>query len=350
MRIRSSARALALSVLVSTAAVSGAALAQPSASDRAAAAALFEDGKRLKADGKIAEACIKLEESQKLDPGIGTLYHLADCYERAGRTASAWVSFRDTGAMAAQAGQPGQEKAARARAAELEPKLMKLSITVKPDAGAIEIKRDGQIISPALWGTAIPVDPGKHVITASAAGKEPWETTVSLDQQGATVTVEVPLLGPKKGGVAPPPNQPPPKPNDKVEPPKVEPPPAAPDTSSPRPWQLPLGGVLLGVGAVGMGLGIGFGVMAKGTFNESNEKGYCNAEDQCTAQGLTLREDAVQKGNIGTGVFIAGAVLGAAGIIVMITAPRAKKTSGAPALYQPSIAVGPTGASARFAF
>ncbi len=49
-------------------------------------------------------------------------------------------------------------------------------------------------------------------------------------------------------------------------------------------------------------------------------------------------------------MFIAGAVLGAAGIIVMITAPRAKKTSGAPALYQPSIAVGPTGASARFAF
>src|SRR3954468_2190760 len=75
------------------------ALAQD-ASSQAAAQALFEQARKLMADGKFPEACPKLAESQRLDPGAGTLLNLGHCYEKSGRTASAWVTFKDAAAAA----------------------------------------------------------------------------------------------------------------------------------------------------------------------------------------------------------------------------------------------------------
>jgi tetratricopeptide (TPR) repeat protein len=97
------------------------ALAQ--SSDAAAARAMFEEGRKLVKAGKYAEACPKFEESLKLDRGVGTQFNLADCWERLGRTASAWALFLDVAAVTKAAGQADRERAARDRAAALEPKL-----------------------------------------------------------------------------------------------------------------------------------------------------------------------------------------------------------------------------------
>src|SRR5690606_40388855 len=55
------------------------------ANDKAAAEALFDEGVKLLKDGKYEEACRKLETSQRVDPGIGTLIYLGECYKKAGR-------------------------------------------------------------------------------------------------------------------------------------------------------------------------------------------------------------------------------------------------------------------------
>ena len=81
------------------------------------------------AQGKHADACPKLEESQRLDPGIGTQFNLAVCYEQVGRTASAWSTFLDVAGAARAAGQTEREKVARQRATALEPRLIRLTIT-----------------------------------------------------------------------------------------------------------------------------------------------------------------------------------------------------------------------------
>src|SRR5271154_1822433 len=65
------------------------------ASSKAAAQALFEEARQLMIDGKFGEACPKLEESERLDPGAGTLLNLGHCYEKNGQTASAWVTYKD---------------------------------------------------------------------------------------------------------------------------------------------------------------------------------------------------------------------------------------------------------------
>src|SRR5689334_19349942 len=83
--------------------------------DRVAAESVFQDGKRLMAAGKYAEACPKFETSQRLDPGVGTLLNLADCYEKVGRTATAWATFLEAASGSKAAGNAAREKAARDR-------------------------------------------------------------------------------------------------------------------------------------------------------------------------------------------------------------------------------------------
>src|SRR5262245_20973343 len=81
------------SLVVLGALASPRAAAAQSSSDAAAARALFAEGRKLLDEGKFNEACPKFQESLRLKPGIGTRFNLADCWEKSGRTASAWGEF-----------------------------------------------------------------------------------------------------------------------------------------------------------------------------------------------------------------------------------------------------------------
>src|SRR3954469_8263227 len=105
--------------------------AEPTSSDKAAAEGLFSDARRLMVAGKFQEACPKLEASQRLDPAVGTVLNLADCYERSGRTASAWMEFLEAASAARQSGSADREAEARGRASALESRLSYLVITRK---------------------------------------------------------------------------------------------------------------------------------------------------------------------------------------------------------------------------
>ncbi|WP_437730328.1 hypothetical protein [Sorangium sp. So ce1335] len=317
-------RALAvLSALAALTALAPAArAADPTPEERAAAVALFDEGRALMAAGKYAEACPKFAESHGIDPGIGTLFNLSDCHERTGRTATAWIGFRDVAAASLSAGQLERERVARARAAALEPRLSRLQIVVPPEAAipGLELTRDGVPVGRALWGTAVPLDPGEHRVAAAAPGYRPWETKVELGKPGV-VSVTVPALERAPASSAAPGTSSAPKAS--VTPP-VHPP--AADAPAPQGGSVrrPIGMVGVGLGVVGLGVGTALGFMAKSTFDKATEGGHCNAAGECVDQeGLDLRDDAVAKGNIGTAVFIAGAVLAAGGAILWITAPSA---------------------------
>src|ERR1700691_908594 len=97
--------------------------AQGSTERTATAQGLYESAAALMKAGKSAEACPKLEESQRLDPAMGTQFFLAVCYESTGRPTSAWSLFLEVANAAKAAGNTVRETTARARAAALEPKL-----------------------------------------------------------------------------------------------------------------------------------------------------------------------------------------------------------------------------------
>jgi hypothetical protein len=185
-------RLIAGSILIAGSVLSaGSASAQ---TDSAAARALFGEGRDLMEAERFEEACPKFEESLRLDHGMGTQFNLAHCWEKLGRSASAWALFLDVAAAARAGNQPQREAAARERAKAIEPKLTRLRIAVPEPAADMKISRDGQDVGRAAWGTAMPVDPGDHVIRVTAPGKEPWSQDIKIPATSRTFSVTVPAL------------------------------------------------------------------------------------------------------------------------------------------------------------
>jgi hypothetical protein len=301
--------------------VPASALAQ-SASDQAAAEALFKQARDLMAAGSFAEACPKLAESQRLDPSAGTLLNLATCYEKNGQIASAWVTFKGAASAAQKANEPQRATLARAKVAELEPKLPTLAIVVPAlaDLPDLVVKRDGEAVGRASWGTPIPVDPGPHAIEASAPGKKPWQTEAKVDGPGAKTSVEVPPLLEDKAVPAP---APPGAGTGATATPAPAPPPPAPST--PGSTQRVLGVLVAGVGVAGIAVGSVFGVLAS---SQKNDAGSQCSGAVCNAAGISDLNDARSKATVSTVGFIAGGALLAGGVVLYLVAPHASSTTG----------------------
>src|SRR5258708_3956605 len=77
---------------------------------------LFTAAKQLRAGGQVADACPMFAESKRLAPAVGVTLYLADCYERLGRTASAWDQFRDAERLAHERGDEKRASVAHGRA------------------------------------------------------------------------------------------------------------------------------------------------------------------------------------------------------------------------------------------
>ena len=122
--------------------MAGSSLARAQPPDRVATAeALFEQGRALVERGDVAAACPRFMESQRLDPGGGTMLWLADCYASIGQTASALVGFKEAAAAAART-QDRRLAVAIAKVDELEKKLSRLAIAVPPEAAKPELPQE----------------------------------------------------------------------------------------------------------------------------------------------------------------------------------------------------------------
>ncbi len=166
------------------------------AGDPAAAEELFHEARDLMAQGRYREACPKFEESQRNDAGLGTQFHLADCWQHLGRTATAWAIFREVESGARALGQSNRERVARDRAVALEPFLSKVLIAPHDAVSTpgVDIRRDGAEVGREQWDVAVPVDPGTHFVAVTAPHKQPWQTNVEVPPDGKVLTVDVPPL------------------------------------------------------------------------------------------------------------------------------------------------------------
>lgn len=168
-------------------------LASAQAETKAAVAdALYRQARDLMAAGKYDEACPKLAQSQQLDPATGTLLNLAACHEKQGKLATAWLEYSDALVAARRDGREDRVQYARERAAELEPKLSRLTLLLAPNADTpgLTIELDGTSVGLAVFGVPTPVDPGKHSVRASAPGKKPQIFSIEVavaDQQSLSI-------------------------------------------------------------------------------------------------------------------------------------------------------------------
>ena len=224
---------------------------------KVAAEALFEEGRRLMADGKTAEACPKFAESQRLDPASSTLLNLASCYEKSDRPATAWSTYRQAASSALAANRQDLVATAQKHADALVSALPRMSLTVSAPVDGIDVKIDGVSVGRAEGGIAVPVDPGDHTIEASAPSFKPWSTKVTVAHDAATIPVVVPALeaGPR-------PRLPPAGDSGQSAPRPRRPPPAS-RRETPGRTQRMVGVVVGAAGVVGLGISAALAVVAK---------------------------------------------------------------------------------------
>jgi hypothetical protein len=243
-------RVLSASALATAALVAAPSRAEPSPSE-ARADVLFNTAKGLQAGGQLADACPLFAESLRLAPGVGVALHLADCYERLGRTASAWQAFSEAEKMAHERGDEKRGALAQARARALEVRLERLTVATMPGPHeGWQISIDGAPLPPDHWNVAMAMDPGDHSITVSAPGRAPRTLQAHLDPATNAATVYVDEGGPPPTSNVPAPATAPssPAPSDVR--------PAQASASSGNNTGRVLGEVgLVGVAAAGLGFG-----------------------------------------------------------------------------------------------
>jgi hypothetical protein len=311
---------------VAVAVASVLAFAAPARAQSAEAETLFREGKRLLKAGQIAQACEKLDASDRIEPTAGTELNLADCRERNGQLATAWAMFVKAASAFKHADADGKREAeARRRAAALEPQLVYLTIAVPADARVtgLVIKRNDAPFDPALWDQRVPVDPGDYRITGEAPGYEPWSTSVTMKSRSRKI--EVPLLG------------------KRVEPRRIEPVPAE---SAPRPAdpgnvgdaaavhrvaapparftrRRTVAVVLTAAGVAAVGAGIGFGLHANGLQEDADA--LCPEAACADAHAVDLNHSARSSALYANLGFAAGGALIVTAAVLWFTgAPAAR--------------------------
>jgi hypothetical protein len=247
------------------------------------AAQLFEEGKGLLREKKVDEACDKLDESQRLEPAVGTLGLLAYCREMQERTATAWKTYLLAAEMAEKGGDAPRAKVARERAASLEGSLSRVRIQSTVIPKGFVLTCDDRVIPEEEWEAGVPTDPGPIEIVAQAPGFQPWSVQMDL-AKGASLAIRVPALQPV------------------VE---REGPEQAPSATTGREPNLVPGAVVGGAGVLLLGVGSYFGLRAISKNDASKE--HC-VGTACNPEGGELRADAKQAATVSTVTFGLGLV------------------------------------------
>ena len=304
-------RRLALA-LVAVATVAHADPVAPADAKRAAAEA--KQGRALMKAHKYAEACGKLEASQKLAPSLATETELAECDVKIGKLASALAAYRDVIAREPSA---RKRKSAVDLVAQLDQRVPRIIVNVEADA---EVTLDGAPLAATAQGA--PVDFGKHEIVATKPGKAEYKKSVTITDEGQVVTINAKLVdagGPAVAATA--------KPTAEVVTTNKPLPPVLTPTQE-RSHRRTYAFATMGVGGAALVTGVVFGALARSKWNAA--KAICGGSTTCATQDEAdaagkLGAQAHTRATISTVVSIAGGVVAGAGVLLYVTKPDGRE-------------------------
>jgi hypothetical protein len=280
---------------------------------------LFEQGRALVKEGQYEQAIAKFLESLKVEPSVGALLNLGDCYERVGKPVSARRRFLEAAELAGEDDKVRSAEA-RARAAKLADAAPRLMVVRRgrSDAGEARVTVDGELVAPRT--DRVELDPGPHEVVIAFPDAPPEKRIVILRMgQALELLVEPPPAKPLK--------------TTPLVVPETPTPPAEEDAGSTRRW---LG---LGTGAIGtiaLGVGATFGVIAIGKQSDLDAKcaGYPHCPEAQRAAVQPTYDDAQRSATISTIGIIGGSVLLATGIVLWLTAPEKKVAAAADSTFR----------------
>ena len=276
------------------------------AADDVNAEVAFDAGLRALADGDVDRACPLFARAVELSPKrpIGGLMKLGECYERSGKTASAWSAYREAFGLSQNA-----EDARRALAEEgvkrLEEVLQRVTLELDPALVAREglvIKLGDRVLPNELLGLPIPVDPGATTLRIELPGVKPRLLAITLPPPGGTVEIKVTTWTEEPLNAGP---------VEELAPPTSE---------SSRFGGLGWAGVGVGGGGAALlAVSLGMVLAADNAYEDAlaDERHECEA-GVCNEAGKSAVGDARATGDAATGVFVAGAVLTGVGLTMLI--------------------------------
>jgi len=266
------------------------------ARDPAAAEALFRQGRSAASQRDFKTACDKFRESNRLDPAVGTVFNIADCEEKLGRLATSWTLFQEV--VQRLAADDNRRAIAEQRVHALEPRVPKLSIRLAhSDREGVIVRRDGVTLGAASLDTALPLDPGEHVVIVEAPGTKPAEFHAQL-AEGQSLTLDVAVGAALPAG--------------------AEPQTGAPQSGAPPAKNHTAAYVVGGIGLAGLITGGIAGALVLS--HKSTVDSQCVGKE-CTQKGLDAAHSGKTLGVVSTvGFVVAGLGLGGA-TFLFLTAP-----------------------------
>jgi hypothetical protein len=343
---------LLATLLLSSALAPTVALAQSSDADKATARDLAVEGYKALQANDYAAAADRFTHADALYHAPTVTLGLARAHVGLGKLVSAQELYsRIVQETLPPNASTAIKKAVRDAQKELDALALRIPsvvITVKGN-DASKVTLDGIEVRAAALGLKRPVDPGQHVIAASAPGFVTSEVTMSFAEgKSESVTLE---LKPRQAAPRPvvavaPAAKPPAAPTTPARRPPSQPERAPDQIKVNGPTQKTIGVVALGVGAAGLlvgGITGGLAVSKHGEIAKSCRDGHCPKGSEATYDPEI--DSYTTMGTISTIGFLAGGALAATGVVLMLTAPKEKSTQ---ASITPLVGLGFVGAKGGF--
>jgi hypothetical protein len=249
---------------------------------------LFQRARERMGQGDFAAACPMLQQAYSLDHGAGTLLALALCHEGSGRPATALREYRDSLRAAVQSNRPDRVMLAESHVQELEASVPRIKLRPPlPEPLGLAVTLDGAPIDRATMIAGSPVDPGVHVIVASARGSVTWRTSVDVGTTSAPAAIEIPPLADLTAAMA----------------------------GRPSHAERTVGWIASGVGGAAVGAAGVFGVLAFDA--EARSKHEC-ANNRCSQNGVNLNQEARRDALVSDVGFAAGGLVLATGLFLLV--------------------------------
>ncbi len=332
MRVRGSRVRLSLLLPFLVTALPGVAAAQGvSSAEHETAMTNFQAGRRFVEQGNCKDAIPRFVESLKHEQSVGARFNLAECSRAEQHTSDAWNQFKQAEQIAIQKHDAERRDAAQKAIAELEPKVLKLRMTLPTDVKDLVVKIDGRAVAEvdySLLATSYAVEPGQpHRIDVTARNRAPWSKGGVQGAAGAELPALMVDLGP----------------------------PLEAEGSDTGAGQRMTGLIVGGVGVAAIAVGSVFGLLASGASKAGKDAcgpGYpsncTNPDGTATAPKNNRAEDKISTAKsdatVSTIAFIAGGALLAGGAVLYFTAPKAGGKEAARLRLAPAVGPGTAGA------
>ena len=299
-----------------------------------AARELFRQGTEDVDAGRYAQGLEKFRRVAAVRETANVRFNIARCEESLGKTGAALADFetaeREANADASAKGGDAIAKLAHDRADALRPRVPRLGVVAPtPAPPGLAVTLDGSKLALTTLGVPLPVDPGPHVIDATAPDRRPFHADVTL-MESESKTVSITMA----------PGNPAPAPGLSRAPLIDTTAPASPSSSSRRAWgivALAAGGALAAGSVVFLLIHDGKVSSVKGDCPD----GRCPIAREPDVTSLQSSAHTTEALSVG---FAAGAVVaGALGAYLVLSAPSAQTAPSA--MIAPGAAGAPAGLS-----